>query len=236
MLALALPFSALAQQRLAREQREGIVYEFKYLDGPRAAAVTHLAQETLVVGGSYDPTLRLAYFQPVAASSPDWRDKLVELLKRYDVPPAQVHYQAYLIRASRRTTAPPSLNPIPKELDDAIAEMKKSLVYGRYDLITIVSSVSEGAASASDLMLSADESSPHYYNIEYANASVSPDRKSVSIRPFEFQLRGPSGDKNNIQASISSDVTVHEGQKLVIGKVRLNFDSDIFIILTVKVE
>jgi hypothetical protein len=37
-------------------------------------------------------------------------------------------------------------------------------------------------------------------------------------------------------ASISSDVTIHEGQKLVLGKLRLNGDDDLFIILTAKVE
>jgi hypothetical protein len=55
----------------------------------------------------------------------------------------------------------------------------------------------------------------------------------VTIRPFRFVLRHLPG---NSESSISSNITVHEGQKLVLGKLRMSDDADVFVVLTVKAE
>jgi len=142
---------------------------------------------------------------------------------------------AYLIRASNAKSEADGehLSPIPKQLDDAIAEMKSSLIYARYDLLTTVTSVSQGAASASDRAPFSPGNFAYSYTIEFANVTVAPDHKSVTIRPFQFVLHHLA---NNSVSSISSNITVREGQKLVLGKVRMSDDADVFVVLTVKAE
>jgi len=59
----------------------------------------------------------------------------------------------------------------------------------------------------------------------------------VTVNPFRFSLRVPSGG-TYLNTGITTDVAIHEGQKLVIGKVRTGLDDsvNIFLILTVKVH
>ncbi|HEX3879433.1 MAG TPA: hypothetical protein VHW24_20765 [Bryobacteraceae bacterium] len=205
--------------------------------------MTRLAQELLGVIGQFQPEFHLAIFRNIKADvQPDWKEKTVAFLKKYDVAPAtppQVHYTAYLIRASRKAGSSGD-GALPKDVQEAVNEMKRSLPYVRYDLATVVTNVSEGGAESSDALPSAGRPEEAgvgvYYNIQYGRVSVSQDRKAISIRPFHFWTRGPSGNKDDVMASISSDVTIHEGQKLVLGKLRLNGDDDLFIILTAKVE
>lgn len=216
-------------------RQEPTIYEFKHLNQESAAAVARLAGEMFNVMTDYTPPLRVAVIRPMRNAVPDWQQKTLDFLKRYDVPPPpepQVHYTAYLIRASNAKSSADDqhLNPIPKQLDDAIAEMKGTLNYARYDLLTTVTSVSQGAASASDRVPVFD----YAYKIEYANVFVAPDHKSVSIRPFLFSLHLLIGD--NVSSMISSNITVREGQKLVLGKLRMSDDADVFVVLTVKAE
>lgn len=240
LVAVLVPLAAgHAQQRALVSQRvEPSLYEFKNLDGPSAQAVCRVAGALYGVLIDFSPNIRLALISPNGpAVATDWRDRTIEFLKRYDTPPAagaQVHYLAYLIRAGRSNSGTAKLNPIPKELDDAITEMKRSMIYTRYDLLSAVATVSEGGASSTDRLI--DGQYAFRYTIDYGRVTVASDHKSVSIRPFQFKLETPGPTQYNLVSSISSDITVHEGQKLVLGKVRLNDDADLFVILTVKVE
>jgi hypothetical protein len=237
---LFLSVPGMAQPAQPAAQRpEPTFYEFKHLDRESAGAVAHLASSLFNVGVEITPPLHVAVITPMRNAVPDWREKTLDFLKRYDVPPPaepQVHYVAYLIRASNAKSEADGqhLSPIPKPLDEAIAEMKSSLIYARYDLLTIVTSVSQGAASASDRLPSVQASPDYNYTIEYDNVTVAPDRKSVTISPFRFALVRLINDK--VASSISSNITVREGQKLVLGKVRMSDDADVFVVLTVKVE
>ena len=75
------------------------------------------------------------------------------------------------------------------------------------------------------------------YTINYGNAAVSNDGKTVNVNPFRFSLRIPSGG-TYLSSGITTDVAIHEGQKLVLGKVRIGPDDsvNIFLVLTVKVH
>ncbi len=233
--------SLVAQQQrtLVKPAQEGVVYEFKHLDKDAATAVTRVASEVFTLTGRYDGAIGLAYFQSQFGNPPsDWKQKTLEFLQRYDVAPPpspQVHYFAYLIRAAKgKSGSEKEVSPIPKELADAIEEMKRSLTYTKYELLTEVASVSEGGASASDRL--PDDQFVRRYALEYGHVTVSPDHKLISIHPFQFRLETAGGTGFYTDASISSDITVREGQKLVLGKVRLSGDADLFVILTAKVE
>jgi hypothetical protein len=239
LVAALLPLAAgwAQQTRVVTTRTEPALYEFKNLSASSAHAVCHVANTLFGVLIEYSPEVRIALISPNGpGAAPDWREKTIDFLKKYDVPPPpepQVRYVAYLIRASNGKEADsPHVSPIPRQLDDAITEMKSSLAYARYDLLTTVTSVSQGGASASD-PLPADG---RRYAIEYGHVTVAPDHKSISINPFQFRLESPGTPTGNVLSSISSNITIHEGQKLVMGKVHYGPDADIFVILTAKVE
>jgi hypothetical protein len=222
-----------------------LIYEFQHLDDDSAMAVVRLAQTMFGVHFTFEPRLHAVVLSSVIGGD---AEKAVDFLKHYDVPPPpapQIHFVAYLIRAA--DAPPPNAkidSPIPQQLEDVVAEMKKSFVYTHYTLLDTVTSVSQGGASASD-MLPGLAATQLGYEINYADVSVSPDRKAVNVRPFRFQLHSMAA-KDTAVSSISSNITVHDGQKLVLGKVRLpevTVDSgiirrnpDLFVVLTVKVE
>ncbi len=79
--------------------------------------------------------------------------------------------------------------------------------------------------------------SAYSYAITYGDTAVSSDGKTVNVNPLKFSLRVPSGSQY-LNTGITTDVAIHEGQKLVLGKVRIGLDDsvNIFLILTVKVH
>jgi hypothetical protein len=81
------------------------------------------------------------------------------------------------------------------------------------------------------------------YSIRYQNAVVSAGEKGASIRldnlGFNAKIPLSQGALNNVQfydASISTDVDVREGQKVVVGKSSVDSGSQsIFLVVTAKV-
>ena len=64
---------------------------------------------------------------------------------------------------------------------------------------------------------------------------LSADGKTVLVDPFKFALRVPDWPDH---IGLTTDVAIHEGQKLVLGKVRTSItdSTDIFLVLTVKLH
>ncbi len=252
--AAAQQLSGAPQQKVLADRPDPVLYEFKHLDNESALAVIHLAQTMFSISMSWEAKLHTVVLY---SASRDQLQKAADFVKRYDVPPPpepQIHFVAYLIRAgdppSQGSALQSGVNPIPAQLEDVVTEMKKSFVYPNYALLDTVTSVSHGGAGASD-MLPGRSAFALGYDIEYGNVSVSPDRKSVNVKPFLFQLHNGGGlAKENVTSSFTSNITIHEGQKLVLGKVRMPREiverpgneptlgerADLFVVLTVKVE
>ncbi len=243
LLATIAPAAAQQVKVMPEGRPDPVLYEFKHLDNESAMAVTHLAQTMFSVTISWEPKLHTVVLY---SGNREQLQKAADFVKRYDVPPPpepQIRFIAYLIRAGE---APPlagkspqdAASPVPAQLDEVVAEMKKSFVYAHYALLDTVTSVSHGSAAAADIL----PGLPYAYSVDYGDVAVSPDRKGVNVRPFQFQLRNGGGaGKDSVISSISSNITIHEGQKLVLGKVRLPAygslpRADLFVVLTVKVE
>ena len=162
----------------------------------------------------------------------------------------------YLIRASIGTPAlalpqpplipPPAIHvrgapavPVPGELQPAIDEMKHSFGYDSYSLWdTQVLHSTSGADLQGILPVEATAaSSPYVYSMSYGGTYLTPDGKNLTIHKFEFSVRMPSAIyKDGIESHIKTEVTIHEGQKLVLGKIRLmpQEHADLFLVLATK--
>ncbi len=176
--------------------------------------------------------------------------KAEEMLKRYDVaaptlpPEPEVDFVAYFVRASTSAggVASPPGQPIPPVLQEAIAEMKKTFAYTEYTLLDTVETEVHRQAKVENMLPGViQNATPYFYEIEYDNTELSPDRKTVTVNPFRFTVRIPVQSASNMQyqdSGVTTSVVLHEGQKLVIGKVRTGFNNpaDIFLVLTVRLH
>jgi hypothetical protein len=228
------------------------IYEFKNVSTDRMMAIVGFVRSLLRGNVQIEPDInfKTAIIQQGAnEKTTELVDKAVELFKRYDVPPApvpaapQVDFVAYLVQASGRgpgEAAPPG-QPIPAVLQDAVTEMKKTFSYTDYTLLdTLASDVRHNTVISNMLPGRQTHGVPYFYEIRYDNVSVSSDRKTISVDPFQFHVRIPvqSGTAEYQNAGISTYVGIREGEKLVIGKVRtgVNDTSDIFLVLTAKLR
>jgi hypothetical protein len=240
-LALLLSGLAAAQTNPAEPGRRSITYEFKNVDIDRATEIVIFAGQLenrvmIQLNGPF----KTAIIQPNGNTPPEVMEKTAELLKRYDVaptPPPRLEFVAYLVWASVRYGSPPG-QPIPAAIEDAVAEMKKTFGYTDYRLLDTVSTDVRRHAEVEDILPGASAAGTAYaYTINYGNTAISNDGKTVNVNPFRFSLRIPSGG-TYLSTGITTDVAIHEGQKLVLGKVRVGLDDsvNIFLILTVKVH
>jgi len=221
------------------------IYEFRNVSTDRMVEIVAFAR--FLLGNRADIQLNGAFKTAIIRG--DLMDRAEELLKRYDVPtPAtaepQVDFIGYLVQASRPKPgeAAPAGQPIPPVVQEAVAEMKKTFNYTDYTLLdTIPAEVHHNTTVNNMLPVRSEYGLPIFYEIKFNQTIVSPDRKTITVDPFEFSVHVPLpiGAAMQYQNSgISTYVAIHEGEKLVIGKVRtgVNDTSDIFLVLTAKLR
>jgi hypothetical protein len=233
---------AAAQTKPPEPARRSITYEFKNVDLNRASEIVNFAvllTENRVMIQLNGP-FKTAIVQPNGNTPPEATERALELFKRYDVaptPPPRVEFVAYLVWASVHYGSPPG-QPIPAAIEEAVAEMKKTFPYTDYKLLDTVSTEVRHHADVENILPATTSSGSAYsYAINYGDTAVSNDGKTVNVNPFKFSLRVPSGGQY-LNTGITTDVAIHEGQKLVLGKVRIGLDDsvNIFLVLTVKVH
>jgi len=79
---------------------------------------------------------------------------------------------------------------------------------------------------------------PYVYSLTYQNVWMK-DAKTVAPRGFQFTLKityGMNDVKDGLEAKIKTDPVIHEGQKMVLGKIRLlpGENADLWLVLTAK--
>jgi len=68
------------------------------------------------------------------------------------------------------------------------------------------------------------------YTLSYSTFGPPTESRTLNLSSFQFAIKFAGGDSH-----IKTDLTVQEGQKLVLGKIRLPKDhGDLFLVLTTK--
>lgn len=167
------------------------------------------------------------------------------LLKRFDVPEPktpsapQADLTAYLILATsgKPATAAASSAPtkaVPAELKSAVAEMKRTFPYDNYSLLDTIPMQPHGPGEFQDMLPLAPAVLPGtLYAVAYDRVSITESR-NVNVGGLQFSIKLPGGQEPRIK----TNVTIHENQKLVLGKLRLNpsGDADLFLVLTARLQ
>jgi hypothetical protein len=172
----------------------------------------------------------------VSVSAPaDIMPSVDEAINRLDVPaaaPKDIDLTVYLVAASEQPSAADSLLP---ELQPVATELKKIFAYKSFhllDSVVIRTEPGKRVIVRGIIRQSADtHTSP--YSFEFRSAAVTDDPKGRLIRLSDLALnvRVPGGD----DAGIHTDVTVREGQRVVVGKSNMGPDQALILVLTGKV-
>jgi hypothetical protein len=251
MIALILvSFCGLAAAQIKTDQVSPTVriYEPKNRD----YAIELARFVTSVAGGvnvTWEPAVQaLVLRSPASPDSAANLDAAEALLKRFDQPrpkPAspQAELTAYLVLAANGTPPPrmandqtpePPNRPVPAELQSAIDEMKRTFAYDHYTLVDaiIVQPNGEGELSGILPWNPYMQETPTVYSVAYKYGGVT-EAKSVYLNGFQLVI-----ERQGVASKIKTDVVVHENQKLVLGKVRLNRsgNADLFIVLTARLR
>lgn len=189
----------------------------------------------------------------IRGGSPADQDAAEALLRRFDVPEtglpsdntlsaSRFEITAYLIRAVAGepvvATAPGAaqLASVPKDLQSAIDEMRQTFAYRDYRLWDAVTTQAGGSVELSGILPLDPSGTPDSYSLAFQRSRVSDD-KTITLEGFVFVLKQPWA-KEPLESRIAHTVTLHVGQKLVLGKIRLRptENADLFLILTAKLK
>ena len=223
------------------------VYDVKYAD----ANVLQRLLTSVAPGGSNVNAQPDLHAISIGSYDEAFLHTAEELIKRYDVarrPEAElggrnVELVVYILLAQQKGVAG---DVLPPELDGVAKQLRTVFGYGD---ITLMDSAfvrcregRESQVTGSFSGIAEGAKSPSNYEIRFASMRVEAGEKRNAIAFKGFHVRVISqyealpGQWQNQQTGIDTDVSVVEGQKVVIGKSKVgNLDKALVLVLTARV-
>jgi hypothetical protein len=162
-----------------------------------------------------------------------------EAIKRLDTPaapPSTVQMHMHILLASNRVGSTPA-GEIPVELKDVITELRGTLTYKNYELITSVlqrlTETNRGLNGSGLAQVPDEQSGVTTARYEYVVAELSfvpsaSGAHTIQIRDFTFTLMG-----KNIQGRVQTALNLRDGEKVVVGTATIN-DRALIVVLIPK--
>jgi hypothetical protein len=230
----AMP-SLYAQELPKADVEVSRVFQLKYADANRVRSMLLGANEVVA-----DQQMKT-----IAVRAPKSKmDEIEQIIKRFDVPPPpvpNVEVTIYLMSA----LAQPAATALPPELDGVVKQLKSTFSYKGYELIdTQIIRVRAGKGGEASGMVGRVAAGPKTINqVKFDEATISTDEKgsAIHLRGLKVGLRIPiaaTGQKQYqyLDTGISTDVDVHVGQKVVVGKTNMDgADRASIVVLMAKV-
>lgn len=170
-------------------------------------------------------------------------------IKRLDVPAAPkpgIELHLYVLVGS--TGATQGGAKLPPELDDVVSQLKATLRYKSYALMTSAVHHTRsgegirGSGVAQDKLIgfSAPEGTPVFYAYALRRLELqsSGGRNSIDVDDFRFDMRVPLTMKSETHyqnIGFDTPVTIREGEKVVVGTTTMG-DKALVVVVTAKVE
>ena len=173
----------------------------------------------------------------------DFPENLVtieEAIKRLDTPAAprsSVQMHMHVLLASNRVGTTPA-GEIPAELKDVITELRGTLTYQNYELVTSVlqrlTETNRGLNGSGLAQIPGAQSGMTTARYEYFVAQLSfvPSAsgvQSIQIQEFTFTLTG-----EGIQGRVQTALNLRDGEKVVVGTATIN-DRALIVVLIPKI-
>ena len=255
LLALAaMPLAAQDQKEELKRPQAQKLFVLKYADPNQVGNLLRVFTTNV--------TPNSAMHALAVSATPEAMVAIEDAIKRLDVPsaaPQNIELTAYMLVGSE--TGPPTgtpIPPIPKDLDSVVTQLKNAFPYKEYRLMDILtlrtrtgqraetsstgSSVKIGGISqpvVTQFRIESATAAPDGTvringlrlgnRVPYATGSFQPGVGGVGVNPLvntQFQYQ---------DIGLSTDVDIKEGQKLVVGKMGMNTNEAIFLVLVARV-
>jgi len=219
---------------------KGKVFEIKYREPAAVArAVSNLSSGFKGAAISYNQDFNTI----TVRDFPENIAAIEEAIKRLDTPQAaapDIEFRMHLLIASNAEGA---TSQFPPDLADVVKQLQATLNYKSYHLITsIVQRVKEGnglssggVALVKPPLVSENADARYTYNINNISlVSSSTGASTIQLRRFSFIVNGNDYHAPLGQASISTELGLRDGEKVVVGTASLR-DKGMVLVLTAKV-
>ena len=169
----------------------------------------------------------------VAVSAPAEAMTAVEdAIKRLDVPasaPKDIDLVVYMIVASEQPSAGGGLPP---ELQPVADELKKIFSYKSFRLLdSILLRAQPGNKASAHGVVGTTDRTPYSFEVVPAAVTEDPKGRLIRLDNLNLSMHLP-GDR---LAGISTEITVREGQRVVVGKSNMGIDQSLILVVTAKV-
>jgi type II secretory pathway component GspD/PulD (secretin) len=163
-----------------------------------------------------------------------------EAIKRLDTPaapPSSVQMHMHVLMASNRVGTTPA-GEIPVELKDVITELRGTLTYRNYELITsVLQRLTEtnrglngsGLAQVPGAQSGITTARYEYYVNQLSFVPSASGAQSIQIQDFVFTLAG-----EGIQGRVQTALNLRDGEKVVVGTATIN-DRALIVVLIPKI-
>lgn len=241
MLAAA-PLAAQDQPKKAEDNQPQVqkVFILKYADPVSVARLLS------IFGVNRSPDFSLHAL--AVSGSADVMPAVEDAIKRLDVPAAaaqNVELNVYYLIGGDADTTPGGA--VPKELDSVVAQLKNSFAFKTYrllDTLTLRTRTGTGADTSGSPGPVAPGGPAVSTQFRMRSASLSADSSTVRIDGLKAGVRMPIAATGSTPAApqyqvmdlgVNADIDVKEGQKVVVGRLSVNKDQALFLVLTARI-
>jgi len=169
----------------------------------------------------------------VAVSAPaEAMSAIEDAVKRLDVPaaaPKDIDLIVYLVVASEQPSAGASLPP---ELQPVADELRKIFAYKGFRLLdSILLRTQPGNRAVANGVIGTTGRTTYSFTVQPSDVTEDPKGRLIRLDNLKLNMRVPGGD----DAGILTEITVREGQKVVVGKSNMGADQSLILVVTAKV-
>lgn len=170
----------------------------------------------------------------VAVSAPaEAMTAIEDAVKRLDLPsaaPKDIDLVVYLVVASEQPSAGGELPP---ELQPVANELKKIFSYKSFRLLdSILLRTQPGNRATTNGVIARGESkTPYNFAVQPSAVTEGPTGHLIRLDNLKLEMRLP-GD---VYTGITTDITVREGQRVVVGKSNMGVDQSLILVVTARV-
>jgi hypothetical protein len=178
------------------------------------------------------------------SASPEIMPALEDAIKRLDIPAAgiqDIELTAYYLIGGDAENTPGSTPP--KELDSVITQLKNSFAFKTYrllDMLEVRTRPGRSADASSNPGPVAPGSPSAVTQLHTGSLTLSADGSTVNVEGMKAGIRlptstGTAGQWTYIDLGLNANVDIKEGQKVVVGRLSVNKDQALFLVLTARV-
>ncbi len=236
-LLLALPLAAQETANLVPKPPVQKLIPLKYAD-PRTVTDLLRVFDSTIISNTEMHALAVK-------ASPATMQAIEEAVARLDTPAAAPKDIELTIHLLVGTDADGNIGgPLPKDLDSVAAQLKNNFSFKTYrqlDVMTLRSRAGQraGTESSGGFMQFGTVTKPVVTSFQMNSSSIGADGTTVRLDGVRSSTRIPvevqPGNFNNQDLSLNTDLDIREGQKVVVGRMGINREQALFLVLTARV-